>query len=299
MLLKRLRRKLFFHSFILCCLLLAGAYLYGRYIEPRLLITKETTLPLSGAANSAALSGLRVGVFSDTHLGFDYTPEQLEKAIARINQQQYDLLFFLGDLIDNYQTYIKEDPAGEAHRTAIVAALSKANAKYGKFAVFGNHDLGAMGQWDYPKIMEESGFTVLQNSHTSLSIAGQQVTVIGLDDWMLGSQDAASAFRGIRPGGLHILLAHEPDVIDEIQPPLPIDLFLSGHSHGGQIRLPWKQELITPPYAKHYIRGWYQRLDTANDKEIPVFVTTGIGNTQVPFRFLNIPEIVTISFRNQ
>lgn len=292
MIFKRLRRKLFFHIFILCGLLLAGAYLYGRYVEPKLLITKETTLFLPESAQD--LSGLKVGVFSDTHLGFAYTPEQLEKAVEKINSQEYDILIFLGDLIDNYQDYIKDNPEGDAHRTAIVAALSKTQAKYGKFAVFGNHDLGAMGQWDYPKIMEESGFTVLQNNHTTLTVAEHRVNMIGLDECMLGCPDTDQAFAGLSPGDLQILIAHEPDVIDEIQPPIPLHLFIAGHSHGGQVRLPFDQALITPPYAKHYIRGWYHKDAQGTMDEPPIFVTTGIGSTQVPIRFLNIPEIVTI-----
>ena len=295
MLLKRLRRRLFFHIFILCGLLFAGAYLYGRYIEPKLLITKETTLSLPETAQH--LSGLKIGVFSDTHLGFAYTPEQLEKAVTQINEQEYDILIFLGDLIDNYQDYIKDNSEGDAHRAAIVAALSKTQAKYGKFAVFGNHDLGAMGQWDYPKIMEESGFMMLQNSHATLTIAGQKVNMIGLDDCMLGYPDPASAFDGMSSGALQILIAHEPDVIDEIQSPASIHLFIAGHSHGGQVRLPFDQKLITPPYAKHYIRGWYHKDGQHAAYEPPVFVTTGIGSTQVPIRFLNVPEIVTIQLQ--
>lgn len=292
MLFKRLRRKLLFHIFILCGLLLAGAYLYGRYVEPKLLIAKETTLSLP--ESTEALSGLKIGIFSDTHLGFAYTPEQLEKAVEKINDQEYDILIFLGDLIDNYQDYIKDNPEGEANRAAIVTALSKTQAKYGKFAVFGNHDLGAMGQWDYPKIMKESGFTMLQNSHETITIAGQKLNLIGLDDWMLGSQDPTPAFAGLSSGDLQILIAHEPDIIDEITSDIPIHLFIAGHSHGGQVRLPFDQKLITPPYAKHYIRGWYYKEEQDLTGKTPVFVTSGIGSTQVPIRFLNIPEIVTI-----
>lgn len=293
MFLKRLRRKLFFHIFILCALFLAGAYLYGRYVEPKLLITKETTLSLPTAAQD--LSGLKIGVFSDTHLGFYYTPEQLEKAVAQINDREYDILIFLGDLIDNYRDYIKENPQGEEHRAAIVTALSKAKAKYGKFAVFGNHDLGALGQWDYPKIMTESGFTVLQNSHETITVAGKRVNMIGLDDCMLGYPMPEQTLANVTAEDLQILIAHEPDMIDEIQSPLPIHLFIAGHSHGGQVRLPFCQQFITPPYAKHYIRGWYHKDEPNNNGEnTPIFVTTGIGSTHVPIRFFNIPEIVTI-----
>lgn len=291
MLFKRLRRRLFFHIFILCGLLLASAYLYGRYVEPNLLIIEETTLSLPPTAQD--LSGLKVGVFSDTHLGFYYTPEQLEKAVAKINAQNYDILIFLGDLIDNYQDYIKDNPEGEAHRAAIVTALSKTKATYGKFAVFGNHDLGAMGQWDYPKIMTEAGFTVLQNDHATLTIAGHKVHIIGLDDCMLGCPNPEPAFADLTAEDLQILIAHEPDIIDEIQAPIPVHLFIAGHSHGGQVWLPFQQQLITPPYAKHYIRGWYHKEDAAAG-EPPIFVTTGIGSTQVPIRFLNVPEIITI-----
>lgn len=290
---KKLRPRLFSVGFMLCMLALIGAFLYSRYVEPKLLITKETTLSLPASAQN--LTGLKIGVFSDTHLGFDYTPEQLEKAVAKINTQQYDILIFLGDLIDNYQTYIKDDPAGKTHRAAIVTALSKTQAKYGKFAIFGNHDLGAMGQWDYPKIMEEAGFLVLQNSHTTISV-GKNATmnIIGLDDWMLGNQDPTPAFAQLPAADFQLLLAHEPDVIDEIETEMPIDLVIAGHSHGGQVRLPWKQDIITPPYAKHYIRGWYEQ---ENGENTSIFVTTGIGTSQLPIRFLNIPEIVTIDLQ--
>ena len=111
---------------------------------------------------------------------------------------------------------------------------------------------------------------------------------------MLGHPDAAPAFAGLTDGDLQILIAHEPDIIDEIQTDLPVHLFRAGHSHGGQVRLPYDQKLIAPPYAKHYIRGWYHKEDAATTGEPPIFVTTGIGSTQVPIRLLNVPEIVTI-----
>ena len=291
---KHLKHHGYLYICILCVFASLGAFLYGRFIEPKLLVVKEYSIVPQ--EKNQSLQGLKIGIFSDTHLGFAYTPEQLEKVVDTINQQEYDILLFLGDLIDNYQDYIKEHPEGEKNRQKIVAVLGKTESKYGKFAVFGNHDLGAMGQWDYPIIMKEAGFQVLQNSHIQLEINEAQLNIIGLDDWMLGVQDTESAFANLIPGDFQLLLAHEPDVIDEIisKTETPLHLFIAGHSHGGQVRLPFFQETFMPPYAKKYIRGWYKTENTAAQETTDIFVTSGIGSTGIPFRFLNVPEIITI-----
>ncbi|MTH53106.1 metallophosphoesterase [Bacillus mangrovi] len=257
----------------------AGGYGYARFLEPRLLDIQP--LNIVSKKIQPAFDGLKIVQFSDTHLSKHYSLNQLKKIITAINGHSPDLVFFTGDLID--------DPLHYKEGRQVILHLSGIKAALGKYAVYGNHDHGGYGTGLYQEIMAQSGFRLLKNESARVSLVdGSFIHVAGLDDLILGRPDyKKTAAMGSR-SEFTILLAHEPDAWLEAKK-YDFDLQLSGHSHGGQIQLPFYGPLITPPYADVYTEGMY----TSGEKNL--YVNRGLGTTRLPFRFLSVPEITVIT----
>lgn len=270
---KRRKRKVFLF-------LLLFFFLYITLIEPNTLRTETITIPVSRTMSD--MTDLKIIQFSDTHVKNTKKQRHLEKVIQKINEANADIIFFTGDLID--------DPSQFDYQTELIAVLSKLQAKHGKFAIYGNHDHGGYGTETYLEIMRESGFTLLINEDAQLTIHDIALNITGLDDMILGRPDGA-LLTGERahPHAYQILLAHEPDFVDALQSDR-YDLMLAGHSHGGQIQLPFLDALIRPIGAKLYTEGIFDHISTK------LYVDTGTGTTRIPFRFLVPPQITEIQF---
>ncbi|WP_071395502.1 metallophosphoesterase [Bacillus tuaregi] len=262
-----------------------GGYYYAREIEPRLLDINRHTIKHPLIPNS--FNHFKMVQFSDTHLGFQYTIKQLDKLVDRINRLQPDIVFFTGDLMDEPNKY----PNSEQ----IIPSLSNINAPFGKFAIYGNHDHGGYGTDIYKNIMDKSGFTLLQNSAQEIKLLDDsRIHLIGLDDAMLGKPDLAYATVGLPPDTYKILLAHEPDMA-ELAVDEGIHLQLSGHSHGGQVKIPFFGALVTPPYSELYYEGFYKIGEAQN--LLTLYVNRGLGTTRLPFRFLSKPELTLFTLK--
>lgn len=254
----------------------SGGYYYAREIEPTTLqITKEyitsPNIPIS-------FNQLKIIQFSDTHLGFHYTLAQLEKLITTINELEPDVIVFTGDLIDEPQTYTETQ--------SLIKILQKLQATHGKFWIYGNHDHGGYGTDIIKNIMDQAAFQLLQNSHTTITLENEQLVLAGIDDTILGTPDLEKSLKNSNPELFTILLAHAPDFAD-ITVNHPVDVQLSGHSHGGQVRLPFIGHLYTPIHAEKYTQGKY----TLDDGKLLLYVNQGIGTTRLPFRFFCKPEL--------
>src|SRR3954451_3191391 len=256
-----------------------GGYYYAREIEPKLLDINRHSITHSYIPKG--FDQFKIIQFSDTHLGFQYTLEQLEKLIDRINHIQPDMVIFTGDLMDEPNKYKNSEQ--------IIPILLQLNAPFGKFAIYGNHDHGGYGTDLYKNIMNRSDFIVLQNdAHEIKLLAHSRIHIIGLDDAMLGKPDLTKAMDGIPLDTYKILLAHEPDLA-EMGVGQGIHLQLSGHSHGGQVKIPFFGALVTPPYSELYYEGLYE-LGNSRDR-MTLYVNRGLGTTRLPFRFLSKPEL--------
>jgi len=177
-------------------------------------------------------------------------------------------------------------PSQFEEKSEISSILGKLRSTYGNYAVWGNHDYGGGGVRFYEDIMINSGFTLLRNQHNVIELdSGQLITMIGLDDAMLGYPDIEKSFIGVGDQGVNLLLLHEPDLVDEIETNR-FDLALAGHSHGGQVVIPLFGPLVTPPFAKIYTKGMYE---LATDTYL--YVNSGIGTTKIAVRFWNPPEL--------
>ncbi|MFZ3589460.1 metallophosphoesterase [Bacillus sp. DJP31] len=259
-------------------------YTYSRYIEPKQMEINH--LDLLSPKIPKNFDGIRILQFSDTHIGHYYDKKQFTKLIQKINELEPDLVLFTGDLIDAPHTY---QGANE-----LVPLLVSINAPLGKFSIYGNHDHGGYGTETYKHIMDHSGFKLLMNSFESVTILDEQIVVAGLDDYMLGRPDFEQTLGDIEKGIFTIFLAHEPDVA-KISHSYPIQVQLSGHSHGGQIQLPFYGPLVTPPFATEYIEGFYK----IGQEPLTLYVNRGLGTTRVPFRFLSKPEITLFTLRKE
>lgn len=266
-------------------LMIAGVLVigYARYLEPHMLHIKKVTVTSQYLPDAA--ENLKIAVFGDTHFGPYYSADDFDKVLSAIKKLKPDIVVFTGDLIDHYELYSDDV-------NVISKKLSVIDAPLGKFAVFGNHDYGGGAENEYQDIMEAGGFTVLKNQYYGLEKLG--VAIIGIDDVLIGYGDPSIASWG-RPDYYNIILAHEPDLADDVLN-YNVDLMISGHTHGRQINLKFFDSYILPPYGKEYISGLYQ---FHNGREAKLYVNSGIGMTKLPFRFLSPPELTSITLKSQ
>lgn len=262
----------------------AGAALFtGGYAwlwEPRRLEVKQVPLELPGFPQ--AFDGLRVVQFSDAHLGFHTGLKEMEKLAETIQEQTPDLICFTGDMVER-----EAEPMREC-----IPVLASMQAKYGKFAVLGNHDYRGRQQKQVEAMFKEAGFTLLRNSHAVIKQGNEQIAVTGLDDALTSQPNPLQAIEGLDPDTWKLLLMHEPDYADMAEP-FGFGLQLSGHSHGGQVRFPWIGAVTTPRGSRKYIQGLYY----AGKARMPVYVNRGFGMTQLPIRFLCRPELTVFELR--
>ncbi|WP_303868471.1 metallophosphoesterase [Acetobacterium wieringae] len=255
--------------------LLVGCYPYARYIEPNLLMVNRENL-----VSSKLKAPLKIVFFGDTHLGEFNDNDQLRQIVEKINAQNADLVVFTGDLIGSSGDFT-------VNPDTIAQSLAGIHATYGKVAVVGNHEYALSDQYNYSDLMNAAGFEVLINDW--LDVSELNLRVLGLDDVYRGNPDL-NLTDDARDGAYNILLTHEPDIVDDMNSDA-VQLVLAGHTHGGQISLPYLTEKILPANGKKYVKGLYA---IGSQGQTNLFVTKGTGMTKLPFRFLNVPEIVVI-----
>jgi uncharacterized protein len=284
---RRIFIKRILGSFITMIAAGTGGYYYAKEIEPKLLdITSHT---ISHPLIPQSFNRFKIVQFSDTHLGFQFTMEQLKKLVDRINYLKPDVVFFTGDLMD--------EPNKFANSNQIIPILLNINAPFGKFAIYGNHDHGGYGTDLYHTIMTKSGFVVLKNEGMEIKQNDQtHIHIIGLDDAMLGNPDLTMALTELPSQSYKILLAHEPDMAEKAVNH-GIHFQLSGHSHGGQVKIPFIGALVTPPYSQLYQEGFYELGDS--EDPLTLYVNRGLGTTRLPFRFLSKPELTLFTLKTQ
>lgn len=248
-----------------------GGALYSFFAERNWIELRQVDLRLPRLPE--AFRGIKVVHFSDLHLGFYMDVNSLTNVIEIINSSRPDLICFTGDFVDKSVGGLSD----------ISPLLSRLEAPLGKFAALGNHDYFHAYE-DVNSTLQSGGFQVLINKNAVIERNGERVFIVGVDDALFGSPDLEKAMDGIGLEEFVLLLAHEPDFAEVVKNH-SIDLQLSGHSHGGQIRIPFVGHIVTPPLARKYIAGLYKLGNLA------LYVNRGIGTTIFPFRFYCRPEI--------
>lgn len=252
--------------------------LYSRYVGTSGLVTREYTiyednLPIS-------YNGLKIVHFSDLHYGSVINNTRLTKIVDEINLINPDIVLFTGDLLNN-------DTYREIYKDKILLLLSKINAKYGKYAILGNHDYDK--NTDIVKeILTKSGFNILINNYDVISNKNNdKIFIGGFDDYLLANPDIDKTLSFLNDNNMYsIVLVHEPDYTDNIlQYNNNINLILSGHSHNGQVRIPIIGTIYTPNGAKKYYDEHY------NIGNTNLYISGGIGNSKLDVRLFNHPSI--------
>lgn len=230
-------------------------------------------------------SGLRFVIVSDIHqLALPEDIARLKRIVRLVNDENPDVILLLGDFIGERFNWKRKNASPEA----IAAVLKKLKSAYGVFAVLGNHDWWH-GGGAVRKALEDAEIKVLENESAELLIDGKVLNLIGLPDRITRNHVLNT---GLLPDAAvpAIVLSHDPDYFEELK--LPYEFMLAGHTHGGQIQLPWIGALIVPSkYGTKYASGFFE------DGGRKLFVTRGTGTSIIKARFLCPPEIAVITIR--
>jgi len=267
-------------------LIILCVYIYSRFIEPNMLSVHYENI--SNKLISKDTEPIKILQFSDTHLSEYFDTVDLEKAVTKINDENPDIVIFSGDLIDDYRNYSYTNDISE-----VIEMLKKIKAPLGKYSVYGNHDYGGGAEKAYKEIMGKSDFINLVND--GIKLKKYNLNIIGLDDSFFGNVDTVKIEEKLDENYYNIVIGHEPDVVDSMLE-YDIDLFLSGHSHGGQVQVPFLKTSIFPPLGEKYTRGVYE---FENHRDTKLYVNIGLGTTQVPFRFMAVPELTVLILKNE
>lgn len=253
---------------------------YGSFIEPNILVTHETPVVLSSAVPDASET-IRVAVISDMHLGPYHGEEWARRIVLAAMNAHPDLILLAGDFI----AYGPEE-------APLLTPLKELAAPLGVYAVLGNHDYAHEADEAVAAELEKGGITVLKNSSRVLSVGKKTLALVGLSDiWFAG--DLPAALEGVSEDVPTILLAHNPDAV-LLPEALRADLVVAGHTHGGQIRLPFLGPVppIPDKLGRAYDRGLFSY------KNQPLFITSGVGTTGPRARLYNPPviDLLTLTF---
>lgn len=236
-------------------------------------VVERINIPIRNLAPS--LAGFCIVQISDIHMWPIVNIHLVRKSVKIINTLQPDLIVITGDFVTRFIRAIYP----------LAPELGKLQAHHGVFASLGNHDLWVNAEV-ITHALKTCGVGVLINQGVPIYANGALIWLAGIDDAIAGNPDLNTALNGIPADCPVVLLGHEPDPADEVSLDGRVDLMLTGHSHGGQIRLP----LIGSPFKAHqaqkYDRGLY------NVKDMWLYVNRGLGViTSVPLRLNCPPEI--------
>lgn len=257
----------------------AASLAYARYVEPTRLTVSRRDIHIPKLPD--ALDGLVVAQLTDFHYEPDQQAELIAEAVAATNAARPDIIALTGD-------YITSSPSVFA---PLMALLSGLKARHGIYSTLGNHD-GWHGQLgDFQKGFRRAGFEFLLNQGTCIDIRGEKLRIVGTDSVWSGEVDAPACYRGHR-GEPVLALVHEPDVFDSLTDRYPVSLQLSGHTHGGQCRVPFiGYAPVTVRYGRKYIYGEFAKGDSR------LFVSRGLGTVGTPVRFACVPEVAILTLR--
>ena len=253
---------------------------YSLWFEPRRLVVRREQLVLP--AWPAALDGLRVGLLADLHAGMPHAGlDAVARAARALAAEDPDLICLLGDFIDRRSVF-----ARAVDQDALAARLAPLRAPRGVIAVLGNHDWYAGGP-GIADALRAVGIRVLEDEAAA---AGDGLWTAGVGDYRVRGAHLGRALSDVPEGEPTLLLSHDPDIFPHV--PATVALTMSGHTHGGQVGIPFLRRHFVPSnYGERYVRGHVV------ERGRNLYVTSGVGTSGIPVRLLMPPEVVMLTLR--
>lgn len=249
-------------------------FLIIRYVGTSGLVVKEYAIYNNKVPSS--FDGIKIIHFSDLHYGNVISKNETQKLVNKINKIKPDIIFFTGDLLDE-EYFNKED------KEFLISALNDLEANIGKYSIKGESD-----KTIYTEIIGNTDFIELTDTYQLVySNSTTPILISGIDNEKENNEKSFAYFNEEEKIDeiFHIVLSHEPDIIDEITTKYSPDLMLSGHSHNGQITLPYFGGLYKKEGATKYYEPYYQVGNTE------IFISSGLGSSPYPYRLFNHPSI--------
>lgn len=266
-------------------LLIGGGAMYGFWIEPHWLKVEKVNLKLPRL--TPAFHRVRIAQISDIHMGGWMNAERLQHVADIVLAQQPDILLLTGDYLIGH---VFDDTAEQSIQD-LIKILSPLARSIPSFAILGNHDY-----WTNAKavreMLESCKIMDLTNTVFKLSRGGESLHLCGLDDIWEGDVRLNDVLNQLPSDGAAILLAHEPDFADTSAKTRRFDLQVSGHSHGGQVVIPFYGAPILPYLGQKYPSGLYKIGDMYQ------YTNRGIGMLDPPVRFNCAPEITLFTLES-
>lgn len=316
----------------------SGIGIWPRYIEPQLLKIRRIDLPIFNLP--LKLEGLRILHLSDLHWSGHFSQLLQKKLIRKALSLKPDFIFFTGDFLCRSKL---DDPVG------LSCLLSSLQAKFGCFAVLGNHDYESFitvndeGDYDveddssrpdirkgfdrlfHPvqltgrislraretlyhekltELLKATPFQLLNNATVRVSCNGSRINICGLEEYMTGRFCPKDAFKGYDDRYPGVVLSHNPDALPQLLD-WPGDLILSGHTHGGQVNLPFLWKRCTQIEHPQYKRGLHPLLcgqaESAICAGVPVkwaYINCGLSSV-LKFRWFALPELTLLTLQRK
>lgn len=227
-------------------------------------------------AHNKSKNPIKILHLSDLHMeNISITPEILFK---ELQGQEIDIIALTGDYLERVRNIDKF--------LGYLNILHQLKPKFGIYVVFGNHDYLLRGKIDYfQQIIENTGAVVLRNENKTIYVDGQNINIIGIDDFKTKRSDIVKSYNGIK-SGINLVLTHDPNVVLKMEG-YHFDYLLSGHFHGGQIHYPKAYHLVKMGKLarQNIIKGLHFH------QNMPFYINEGLGQTGINIRLRSRPEI--------
>lgn len=259
---------------------------YAGLIEPNEIDIKKIEMKIARLA--PAFDGFKIAVLSDLHFGPYTGAHEISAAVTAANRLSPDLVAVLGDFVSEKLSGSSNEGARKAEPCAQI--LAGLRSRFGTLAVLGNHDYATDPEFVADALTSHK-VPLLRNASRPIEKDGQRLWFLGVNDITFSAQNLDDALTGVPDHEPKVLLAHEPDFAD-YSSQYGIDVQLSGHSHGGQVRIPGLPPLLLPEFARKYYEGYYRV------RGLQLYTNRGIGTVGLPFRFLCPPEVTLVTLRS-